>query len=149
MRLAHKLAIVTGASSGMGAATARLFAREGAKVILTDVLEAEGHEVTQSILSAGGEARFLRHDVASEADWQAAVAAALEAHAAIDILINNAGVSGSDPDRLSMPSLGHVVRPLAGESARRAQRSPAGIALARMLVMGALPLNRRCPKRRE
>jgi NAD(P)-dependent dehydrogenase (short-subunit alcohol dehydrogenase family) len=102
MRLANKVAIVTGAASGMGAATARLFAREGAKVILSDVLETEGNEVTGSITAAGGVARFSRHDVASEADWDAVVAGTLAAYGAIDILINNAGVSGSDPDRLSM-----------------------------------------------
>src|SRR5258705_9277357 len=102
MRLENKVAIVTGAASGMGAATARLFAREGAKVVLTDLLEREGDEVARSITSAGGEARFLRHDVASEADWEAVIGAALAAHGAIDVLINNAGVSGSDPDRLSM-----------------------------------------------
>jgi NAD(P)-dependent dehydrogenase (short-subunit alcohol dehydrogenase family) len=102
MRLANKVAIVTGAASGMGAATARLFAREGAKVVLSDLLEAEGHEVTGSITAAGGTARFWRHDVASEADWDAVVAGTLAAYGAIDILINNAGVSGSDPDRLSM-----------------------------------------------
>jgi NAD(P)-dependent dehydrogenase (short-subunit alcohol dehydrogenase family) len=102
MRLASKVAIVTGASSGMGAATARLFAREGAKVVLTDLLDAEGGEVARSITSAGGEARFWRHDVASEADWEAAVASTLETYGGIDILINNAGVSGSDPDRFSM-----------------------------------------------
>ena len=102
MRLANKVAIVTGAASGMGAATARLFAREGAKVVLSDLLEAEGQEVTASIASAGGEARFWRHDVASEADWDAVVAGTFAAYGAVDILINNAGVSGSDPDRLSM-----------------------------------------------
>lgn len=102
MRLANKVAIVTGGSSGMGAATARLFAREGAKVVLTDQLEAEGDEVARSITSAGGLACFCRQDVASEADWEAAVAATLAAYGGIDILINNAGVSGSDPDRLSM-----------------------------------------------
>jgi NAD(P)-dependent dehydrogenase (short-subunit alcohol dehydrogenase family) len=102
MRLAGKVAIVTGASSGMGAATARLFGREGAKVVLTDLLEAEGGEVAHSITSAGGEAQFWRHDVASEADWEAAVAATLAAYGGVDILINNAGVSGSDPDRFSM-----------------------------------------------
>jgi NAD(P)-dependent dehydrogenase (short-subunit alcohol dehydrogenase family) len=102
MRLANKVAIVTGAASGMGAATARLFAREGAKVVLSDLLETEGQEVTGSIAAAGGEARFWRHDVASEADWDAVVAGTLAAYGAIDILINNAGVSGSDPDRLSM-----------------------------------------------
>jgi NAD(P)-dependent dehydrogenase (short-subunit alcohol dehydrogenase family) len=102
MRLANKVAIITGAASGMGAATARLFAREGAKVVLSDLLETEGQEVTGSIAAAGGEARFWCHDVASEADWDAVVAGTLAAYGAIDILINNAGVSGSDPDRLSM-----------------------------------------------
>jgi NAD(P)-dependent dehydrogenase (short-subunit alcohol dehydrogenase family) len=102
MRLANKVAIVTGAASGMGAATATLFAREGAAVVLTDVLEPEGREVAQAIAAAGGKARFQRHDVASEQDWDSAVAAALAAHGRIDILVNNAGVSGSDPDRLSM-----------------------------------------------
>ena len=102
MRLKDKVAIITGAASGMGASTARLFAREGAKVVVADVLEAEGREVAQSITSSGGEARFHRLDVAAEKDWEAAVAATLAAYGRIDILINNAGVSGSDPDRLSM-----------------------------------------------
>src|ERR1700740_2634265 len=102
MRLANKVAIVTGAASGMGAATARLFAREGAKVMVADVLEAEGRAVAQSIKSNSGEARFQRLDVASEKDWEAAVAATLAAYGRIHILTNNAGVSGSDPDRLSI-----------------------------------------------
>jgi NAD(P)-dependent dehydrogenase (short-subunit alcohol dehydrogenase family) len=102
MRLQDKVAIVTGAASGMGASTARLFAREGAKVVVADMLEAEGREVAQSIASGGGAAIFQRLDVASEADWEATIAATLEAYGKIDILINNAGVSGSDPDRLSL-----------------------------------------------
>jgi NAD(P)-dependent dehydrogenase (short-subunit alcohol dehydrogenase family) len=102
MRLKDKVAIVTGAASGMGAATARLFAREGAKVVLADVLEAEGRDVAQSIVAGGGDARFQLLDVANETDWEATVAATLAAYGRIDILINNAGVSGSDPDRLSM-----------------------------------------------
>src|SRR5689334_15478368 len=101
MRLQDKVAIVTGAASGMGAATARLFAREGARVIVADVLEAEGQAVADGIRSAGGEARFQRLDVSSESDWAAAVAATLAAYGKVDVLINNAGVSGSDPDRLS------------------------------------------------
>ena len=71
MRLQDKVAIVTGAASGMGAATARLFAREGAKVIVADMLEAEGQAVADSIKSNRGEARFQRLDVSSEKDWDA------------------------------------------------------------------------------
>jgi NAD(P)-dependent dehydrogenase (short-subunit alcohol dehydrogenase family) len=102
MRLQDKVAIITGAASGMGAATAQLFAREGAKVIVADILEAEGSAVADSIKSNRGEARFQRLDVSSESEWAAAVAATLAAYGKIDILINNAGVSGSDPDKLSM-----------------------------------------------
>src|SRR5262245_41242375 len=102
MRLKDKVAIVTGAASGMGASTARLFAREGAKVVAADLLEAEGREIVQAIASSGGTARFERLDVASEKDWEAVVAATLTAYGKIDVLINNAGVSGSDPDRLSL-----------------------------------------------
>jgi NAD(P)-dependent dehydrogenase (short-subunit alcohol dehydrogenase family) len=102
MRLQDKVAIVTGAASGMGAATARLFASEGAKVVVADMLEAEGEAVAQSIKSNRGEARFQRLDVASVKDWEALVAATLAAYGKIDILINNAGVSGSDPDRFSL-----------------------------------------------
>jgi NAD(P)-dependent dehydrogenase (short-subunit alcohol dehydrogenase family) len=102
MRLNDKVAMVTGAASGMGAATARLFAREGAKVIVADVLEADGREVAAAIASGQGQGLFQRLDVSSAADWDAAIAAALSAYGKLDILINNAGISGSDPDRLSM-----------------------------------------------
>ncbi|MFM9939522.1 MAG: SDR family NAD(P)-dependent oxidoreductase [Hyphomicrobiaceae bacterium] len=99
MRLKDKVAIVTGAASGMGASTARIFAREGAKVVLTDLNEAAGSKLAKEI---GGTALFVKHDVASEADWNKVVETAVKAHGRIDVLINNAGVSGSDPDRLSM-----------------------------------------------
>jgi len=101
MRLKDKVAIVTGAASGMGAATARLFAREGARVVVADLLEAEGAAVAKEIGDAGGEARFQKLDVTSEADWAAVVADTLSAYDKIDILINNAGVSGSHPDLLN------------------------------------------------
>lgn len=102
MRLKDKVAIITGAASGMGASTARIFAAEGAKVVVTDLLEDEGRAVVEEITGAGGEARFQKLDVTSEADWDGVVSETLAAHGRLDILVNNAGVSGSHPDRLNI-----------------------------------------------
>jgi NAD(P)-dependent dehydrogenase (short-subunit alcohol dehydrogenase family) len=102
MRLRDKVAIVTGAASGMGAATAKLFASEGAKVVVADLLESEGAEVVSEICAAGGEARFQRLDVTSDADWESLVSETISAFGQLDILVNNAGVSGSHPDRLNI-----------------------------------------------
>jgi len=102
MRLQDKVAIVTGGAAGMGAATARLFAREGARVLVADILDEEGKAVAASISSNAGQARYQHLDVTSEKDWQAAVDAALSSYGRLDILVNNAGVSGSHPDRLSL-----------------------------------------------
>ena len=94
VRLKDKVAIVTGAASGMGAATAEMFAREGAKVMLTDLMEEEGMAVVERINTAGGKAQFLRHDVSSDTEWDVVVAGTLEAFSRIDVLVNNAGISG-------------------------------------------------------
>ncbi len=102
MRLKDKVAIITGAAAGMGAATARLFAREGAKLVLTDIDEKDGPAVAADIVRTNGNARFEKHDVSSDTDWQRIVDAALAAYGRIDILINNAGVSGSIPDKLDL-----------------------------------------------
>ncbi len=92
MRLAGKVAIISGAASGMGAATARLFAREGAKVVIADLLEEPGRAIAAEI---GPAARFERLDVTDEASWAAVVAAARKHFGRLDILVNNAGISGS------------------------------------------------------
>ncbi len=102
MRLQNKAAIISGAASGMGASTAKIFTNEGAKVLVTDMLEDEGAAVAAEITAAGGTAQFQRLNVTSETDWDSAVAAALAAFGKLDILINNAGVSGAQPDRLSV-----------------------------------------------
>ncbi|MGH7354905.1 MAG: glucose 1-dehydrogenase [Candidatus Rokuibacteriota bacterium] len=94
MRLQGKVALVTGGASGMGAAEAKLFAKEGASVVVADVLDAEGKKVVDDITSAKGRARYVHLDVTREAEWQGAVAAAIEAFGKLDVLVNNAGISG-------------------------------------------------------
>ena len=102
MRLAGKVALVSGAASGMGQSEATIFAREGAKVVVADILEAEGKQVADKIAAGGGQARFVRLDVTSEAEWDAAVKAAVGAFGKLDVLVNNAGISGTyDTDMLS------------------------------------------------
>jgi len=85
-----KVAIITGAARGQGEAEARMYAREGAKVVLTDVLVAEGSKVAADI---GPAARFIEHDVSSKDGWDKVIAATLEAFGRLDILINNAAIS--------------------------------------------------------
>ena len=87
-RLDGKVAIITGAARGQGAAEARLFAAEGAQVVLADVLDDEGEAVAAEI---GAAARYVHLDVSSEGDWAAAVAAA-EAMGPLTVLVNNAGI---------------------------------------------------------
>ena len=96
MRMTGKVALISGAASGMGAATARLFAAEGAKaVIVADILDQEGKAVVAEIGKAGGHAVYVRLDVTDEAQWKAAVEGAVAAHGRLDVLVNNAGISGS------------------------------------------------------
>jgi NAD(P)-dependent dehydrogenase (short-subunit alcohol dehydrogenase family) len=94
MRLAGKVAIVTGGASGMGRCEALMFAREGAAVVVADMLEADGRKVVEEITGAGGKAEFVRLDVTSEREWEAAVAEAGRAFGKLDVLVNNAGISG-------------------------------------------------------
>ena len=86
-RLEGKTALITGGARGQGAAEARLFAEEGANVVLTDVLDEDGERTADAI-----GADYLHHDVTSEAEWAAAVAHAVALHGGIDVLVNNAGI---------------------------------------------------------
>ena len=95
MRLENKVALITGGASGMGASMARIFAREGAKVAVCDMLEDDGKKVVDEITRANGAAIFQRLDVSSEAEWQAAIDATVAAFGKLDILVNDAGISGS------------------------------------------------------
>ena len=94
MRLAGKVAIVTGGSRGMGETEAKMFAAEGAKVVIADVSEDAGRRVEAEIAEAGGEALFIELDVTDERQWEDAVAKAVERFGRLDVLVNNAGVSG-------------------------------------------------------
>jgi len=91
-RLEGRVALVTGAAQGIGKATAHRLAEEGAAVLLTDVNESLGAETTEELRAAGATVDFLRHDVASESDWAAAVAKAVDEFGRLDILVNNAGL---------------------------------------------------------
>jgi NAD(P)-dependent dehydrogenase (short-subunit alcohol dehydrogenase family) len=93
-RLGGKAAIVTGGASGIGRATCRLFAREGAAVVVTDIEERGGRAVAEEITGAGARASFLRLDVTREAEWAAVVERVLQEHGRLDVLVNNAGRGG-------------------------------------------------------
>jgi len=95
MRLAGKVAIISGAAHGMGAEEARLFAREGAQVVIADLLEDEGMRLAAEIKAAGGEALFVRTDVTSEDDWRHVVQTTVAQFGKLDILVNNAGLSST------------------------------------------------------
>jgi NAD(P)-dependent dehydrogenase (short-subunit alcohol dehydrogenase family) len=92
MRLEGKVALVTGGASGMGRAASALFAREGAKVVLTDVADEDGEAAAAEIRQQGGEAAFVHADVSEEADAEAMVDSAVERFGGLHVLYNNAGV---------------------------------------------------------
>jgi len=88
----NKVALISGGARGMGAAEARMFAREGAKVVIGDVLDAEGTRVAAEIAESGGDALFVHLDVTHEEDWRSAIGAATSSFSKLDILVNNAGI---------------------------------------------------------
>ena len=107
-RLDGKVALISGGARGQGAVEARLFAREGAKVAIGDILEAEGLQVEAEINESGGECLFVRLDVTSAEDWLRAVESTVARFGKLDVLVNNAGIGsprGPDGQRASIENL--------------------------------------------
>jgi NAD(P)-dependent dehydrogenase (short-subunit alcohol dehydrogenase family) len=98
MRLENKVAVITGAGSGIGRESALLFAREGARVVVADVNEDAGNAVVKELRSAGGEAVYVHADVSKSADAETMVRTAEESFGRLDVLFNNAGISHARDD---------------------------------------------------
>jgi NAD(P)-dependent dehydrogenase (short-subunit alcohol dehydrogenase family) len=95
-RLEGKIALITGAGSGMGRAAAELFAGEGAKIVITDVDESAGNEAVAGVRDAGGDATFVRANVAEWSDCEGMVAHAMSTYGGLHVLYNNAGIFPAD-----------------------------------------------------
>lgn len=95
MQLAGKLAVITGAATGIGRSTALLFAKEGAAVVIGDINEAGGQQTADDITKAGGRASFVRCDVTAAADVESLMGAAAQTMGGIDVIVNNAGAQRS------------------------------------------------------
>ena len=93
MRLENKVALITGGARGIGAAITKLFSREGAKLVIGDVLEEEGRKIAEEVAAAGGNCFFVRLDVTNELDWKRVTAEVVDHFGKLDVLVNNAGVS--------------------------------------------------------
>ena len=91
-RLAGRTAIITGAASGIGKATAQRLASDGAKVVVTDINDAAGTTVVADLIAQGYAATFLHHDVTTAEDWQRVIDDTIAAYSTLDILVNNAGM---------------------------------------------------------
>lgn len=110
-RLQGKVALVTGAAKGIGAATAKRLAQEGASVVCTDVDADAGQAVADEIANEGGAAAFVGHDVTDEAQWEAAVKVAEDKFGALHIVVNNAGIApeSSPIEEKTLESWRHVL----------------------------------------
>src|SRR5215470_1467897 len=91
-RLDGKVALISGGARGQGAAEGRLFAREGARVVLGDIIDDEGKKVEAAIRAAGGEATYVHLNVTREADWHSTVATTVQRYGKLTVLVNNAGI---------------------------------------------------------
>lgn len=110
MRLARKVALVTGAARGIGAAVARLLVREGASVTLADIDEAAGKRLASELAAGGANTLFVPLDVTREQDWNRAVAAVREHFSRLDILVNSAGIyHRADAEGTALPDWDRVM----------------------------------------
>jgi NAD(P)-dependent dehydrogenase (short-subunit alcohol dehydrogenase family) len=98
MRLGGKVAVITGAAGGMGKIAAELFAREGARVVVADVLDEQGEATVEGIRGVGGEAVYVHTDVSSASDAERMVATAVDTYGSLDVLYNNAGIMHADDE---------------------------------------------------
>lgn len=149
-RLDGKVALISGGARGIGGQTARRMAEAGAKVVIGDLLEERGRETASEIASAGGEARFVKLDVTSDADWQAAVNEATGTYGGLDILVNNAGIflgrefdeaTDADWDRIVAINLKGVylgTKVCAPALRERGQNSPHGSAIVNLASIAGL-----------
>ena len=105
MRLAGKVALISGAARGQGAAEARLFVREGAAVIIADILDDAGLRLEAEIRELGGQATFVHLDVTNADQWADAVTEAVQRYGKLDILVNNAGIGSTNVGGLNAPRI--------------------------------------------
>src|SRR5215475_3702293 len=91
-RLDGKVALISGGARGQGAAEARLFVREGARVVFGDILDDDGKKLEAEIRGSGGDATYVHLNVTREADWRAAVSTAVQTYGKLNVLVNNAGI---------------------------------------------------------
>jgi NAD(P)-dependent dehydrogenase (short-subunit alcohol dehydrogenase family) len=102
-RVRGKIALVTGGALGLGLASAKMLAREGATVVITDINDGEGDAAANSIRDLGGKSLYLHHDVAREDEWEGVIARAVKEFGRLDVLVNNAGVGiGAAPDEQTL-----------------------------------------------
>lgn len=102
-RVDDKVALVTGGASGLGAASAIMLAREGARVVVSDINDSAGRDVVSTIEGAGGTALFVHHDVTEEAAWQEVYRTAVDAYGRVDVVVNSAGLGiGGPPEEQTL-----------------------------------------------
>lgn len=152
MRLANKVALITGAGSGLGEYAVQTFAKQGAKIVVTDINEDAGNQVAEAVRQNGGEAIFLKLNVTDAENWQSVVAQAVEKFGKLNILINSAGIAAAgDVEQVTLDELRksmalNVEGPLLGiQAVAPAMRQSGGGSIVNIASMaGILGISRSC-----